>query len=178
MVWSPGAWQGGGGRAAQVARRSTARRQRLGLAQRGHRRGRRRKKERKNWQEGDGVAVLKAQGFVCTSVRTDDGGLDSDDGGRNARNRGLVAKGERFYGLARTHLPWSCDCLRRHRSRCACKPPLPTLLTSSALRCCSWSAWSSSIFFMIDHCSIHYSFSIFHTRLPVSQHTDFLGPAG
>jgi hypothetical protein len=31
---------------------------------------------------------------------------------------------------------------------------------------------------MIDHCSIHYSFSIFHTRLPVSQHTDFLGPAG
>jgi hypothetical protein len=42
--------------------------------------------------------VLKAQGFVCTSVRTDDGGLDSDDGGRNARNRGLVAKGERFYG--------------------------------------------------------------------------------
>jgi hypothetical protein len=96
-----------------------------------------RKKERKNWQEGDRVTVLKAQGFVCTSVRTDDGGLDSDDGGRNARNRGLVAKGERFYGLARTHLPWSCDCLRRHRSRCACKPPLPTLLTSSALRCCS-----------------------------------------
>jgi hypothetical protein len=65
VVWSPGAWQGGGGRAAQVARRSTARRQRLGLAQRGHRRGRRRKKERKKElaRRGPGHGVESAR--IC-----------------------------------------------------------------------------------------------------------------
>jgi len=68
VVWSPGAWQGGGGRAAQVARRSTARRQRLGLWRKGDTEegAEERKKELARRGPGHGVESARICLHECT----------------------------------------------------------------------------------------------------------------